>query len=167
MTSEDIIQTSIGQGKTQITPLHLNMITCAIANDGVLMKPYAIDYVKNSSGGIVKQFNPSAYGRLMTEDESIILTDMMNAVVDDGTARVLAGLEYTAAGKTGSAEYNSKGDSHAWFTGFAPAEDPQVCVTIIIEGAGAGGDYAVPVAKRLFDAYFEQTDYLMTVQAVE
>lgn len=167
MSSEEIIQTSIGQGKTQITPLHLNMITCAIANDGVLMKPYVTDYVLNSSGGIVKQFSPSTYGKIMTEDEAGILTEMMNAVVDEGTARVLAGLEYTAAGKTGSAEYNSKGDSHAWFTGFAPAEDPQVCVTIIIEGAGAGGDYAVPVAKRLFDAYFAQTDYLMNVQTVE
>lgn len=164
MTEEDIMQTSIGQGKTQITPLHLNMITCAIANDGVLMKPYAIDYVKNSSGGTVKKFSSSAYGRIITEAESQILTDMMKAVVDEGTARVLSGLQYTAAGKTGSAEYNSKGDSHAWFTGFAPAEDPQVCVTIIIEGAGAGGDYAVPVAKRLFDAYFEQTDYLITSQ---
>lgn len=167
MTSEEMIQTSIGQGKTQITPLHLNMITCAIANDGVLMKPYVTDYVKNSSGGTVKQFSPSSYGKIMTEEEAQILTDMMNAVVDDGTARVLSGLDYTAAGKTGSAEYNSKGDSHAWFTGFAPAENPQVCVTIIIEGAGAGGDYAVPVAKRLFDAYFEQTDYMMTVTTEE
>ena len=167
MSSEEMIQTSIGQGKTQITPLHLNMITCAIANDGVLMKPYVTDYVKNSNGGIVKQFNPSSYGKIMTEQEAQILTEMMNSVVDNGTARVLSGLEYTAAGKTGSAEYNSKGDSHAWFTGFAPAEDPQVCVTIIIEGAGAGGDYAVPVAKRLFDAYFAQTDYLMTLSTEE
>ena len=61
------------------------------------------------------------------------------------------GLEYTAAGKTGSAEYNNiKGDSHAWFTGFAPAEDPEVCVTIIVEGAGSGGDYAAPIAKYVF-----------------
>ena len=167
MDSEEIIQTSIGQGKTQITPLHLNMITCAIANDGVLMKPYTVDYVKNSIGNIVKQYNPSTYGKIMTEEESHILTDMMNSVVNEGTARVLSGLEYSAAGKTGSAEYNSKGDSHAWFTGFAPAEDPQVCVTIIIEGAGAGGDHAVPVAKRLFDAYFEETNYLMNTQMEE
>ena len=61
------------------------------------------------------------------------------------------------SGKTGSAEYNKvKTDSHAWFTGFAPAEEPQVCVTIIIEGAGSGGDYAVPIAKRILDAYFAQ-----------
>lgn len=160
MSSEDIIQTSIGQGKTQITPIHLNMITCAIANNGVLMKPYVIDYVKNSADGIVKQFVPSSYGKLITEEEADILTEMMHAVVDKGTLGILSGQDYTAAGKTGSAEYNSKGDSHAWFTGFAPVEDPQVCVTIIIEGAGAGGEYAGPVAKRIFDEYFEQTNYL-------
>jgi chromosome segregation protein len=61
------------------------------------------------------------------------------------------------AGKTGSAEYNGvKEDSHAWFTGFAPAEDPEIAVTIIIEGIGSGGDYAAPIAKRIFDAYFAQ-----------
>ena len=53
-------------------------------------------------------------------------------------------------------EYNKvKEDSHAWFTGFAPAEDPEISVTIIVERIGSGGDYAVPIAKRLFDAYFE------------
>ena len=84
-----------------------------------------------------------------------ILTGLMTDVVEEGTASRLKGLSYTAAGKTGSAEYGTvKGDSHAWFTGFAPAEDPEICVTIIIEGAGAGGDYVVPIAKRIFDAYF-------------
>ena len=80
----------------------------------------------------------------------------MKSVVSDGTASGLNSLSYKAAGKTGSAEYGTiKGDSHAWFTGFAPADNPQICVTIIIEGAGAGGDYAVPIAKRIFDAYFQ------------
>ena len=61
-----------------------------------------------------------------------------------------------SAGKTGSAEFNSStSDSHAWFTGFAPVEDPEVSVTIIVEDAGSGGSYAVPIAKRIFDAYFE------------
>lgn len=160
MSTAEMMQTSIGQGKTQITPLHLNMITCAIANGGILMKPYAIDYVKNSNGGVVKSFHESSYGKIMSEQEASILTQMMTAVVNQGTAKVLKGLDYTAAGKTGSAEYNSKGDSHAWFTGFAPAENPQVCVTIIIEGAGSGGDYAVPMAKRLFDAYFAEQEGL-------
>ncbi len=157
MTEDAMIQTSIGQGRTQITPIHLNMLTCAIANKGTLMKPYVIDRVENDAGSVVKSFKPSSYGRLMTEEEAGLLSGLMTSVVENGTATKLKGLDYTAAGKTGSAEYNNvKGDSHAWFTGFAPVEDPEVCVTIIVEGAGSGGDYAVPIARRLFDAYFRE-----------
>lgn len=156
MSNADMMQVSIGQGTTQISPIHLNMITCAIANNGKLMKPYIVERVENSEGSVIKQFNSSAYGNLMTETEAHILTELMEEVVKTGTGKKLSGLAYTAAGKTGSAEYNTvKGDSHAWFTGFAPAENPQICVTIIVEGAGSGGDFAVPVAKRIFDAYFE------------
>ena len=151
----DIMQAAIGQGTTQITPLHLNMITCTIANGGMLMKPYLVEQVKNNEGNIIKQFNPDTYKRLMTEDEAAALTGLMREVVETGTGTKLSGLSYTAAGKTGSAEYsNVKTESHAWFTGFAPVQEPEVCVTIIIEGAGSGGDYAVPIAKRIFDEYF-------------
>ena len=121
------------------------------------MKPYVIDRVESADGDIVKSYKPEEYGRLMTESESKIMTALMMSVVEEGTATKLKGLSFTAAGKTGSAEYNNvKGESHAWFTGFAPAEDPQVAVTIIIEGAGSGGDYAVPIARRLFEAYFKE-----------
>lgn len=157
ISTAEMMQTSIGQGRTQITPMHLNMITCAIANGGTLMKPYVIDHVENDAGSVVKTFKPDSYGRLMSEEEAAALTSLMISVVEEGTASKLQGYGYTAAGKTGSAEYNNvKGDSHAWFTGFAPAEDPEVCVTIIVEGAGSGGDYAVPIARRIFDAYFSE-----------
>ena len=154
-SDSDILQASIGQVTTQITPLHLNMITCAIANGGTVMKPYLVDYVKNNEGTVIKQFSPDSYKELLTQTEAAALTELMTAVVESGTGTKLAGLTYTAAGKTGSAEFNNvKTDSHAWFTGFAPAQEPEVCVTIIIEGAGSGGDYAVPIAKRIFDEYF-------------
>lgn len=154
-SDSDIIQAAIGQGTTQITPLHLNMITCAVANKGVLMKPYLVDHVENNEGNIIKQFNPDTYRKLISEEEAAALNALMQEVVTSGTGTKLSGLPYTAAGKTGSAEYSSvKTDSHAWFTGFAPAENPEVCVTIIIEGAGSGGDYAVPIAKRIFNEYF-------------
>ncbi|MGN0402106.1 MAG: FtsW/RodA/SpoVE family cell cycle protein [Acetatifactor sp.] len=157
MSDYDMMQTSIGQGKTLITPMHLNMITCAIANNGVLMEPYLIDSVVSDDGRIVKSFKPQQYGRLMTVDEADKLKELMTAVVEKGTASKLKGRSYTAAGKTGSAEYgNVKGESHAWFTGFAPADNPEVCVTIIVEGAGSGGDYAVPIARRIFDRYFAE-----------
>ena len=157
MSSAEMMQTSIGQGKTQITPIHLNMITSAIAGDGILYKPYVVDRVESAEGKVVKSFQPDSYGRLMSEEEAGLLKELMTAVVEEGTASKLSGLQYTAAGKTGSAEYGTvKGNSHAWFTGFAPVEDPEVCVTIIVEGAGSGGDYAVPIAKRIFDTYFSE-----------
>lgn len=155
-TNAQMMQTAIGQGTTGMTPLHLNMITNAIANQGSVMKPYIIDRVENSVGTVIKQFTPSAYKKIMSQEEAEILKGLMQGVVEEGTATRLKGLSYTAAGKTGSAEYsNVKEDSHAWFTGFAPAEEPEISVTIIIEGAGSGGDYAVPIARRIFDAYFE------------
>lgn len=153
----DMIQAAIGQGTTGMSPIHLNMITEGIANDGTVMKPYLMDRVENSTKTIVKQFSSSSYRKIMSEEEAATLTELMVGVVENGTATKLKGLSYTAAGKTGSAEYNTvKEDSHAWFTGFAPAEDPQICVTIIIEGAGSGGEHAVPIAKRIFDAYFDE-----------
>lgn len=153
--SDAIMQTSIGQGKTQITPMHLNMITAAIANGGVCMTPYVVDRIESATGSVVKQNNPSQETVMMTKEEATFLSDLMSAVVTSGTASKLDGLSYTAAGKTGSAEFSeNKNDSHAWFTGFAPVEDPQICVTVIVESAGSGGDYAVPIAKRVFDEFF-------------
>lgn len=156
ITDSEMLQVSIGQGKVQITPLHLNMITAAIANNGVLMKPHVVDKVEDANGNTIRNYKTEEYATLMTEQESSILREMMIEVVENGTATKLQGYGYTAGGKTGSAEFNSTtDDSHAWFTGFAPADNPEIAVTIIIEGAGSGGDYAVPMARRVFDAYFE------------
>lgn len=153
----EIVQASIGQGKTSISPYHLNLITSAIANEGVLMKPYLVHEIQNASGKTVKRYEPEKEMQLITAAEAEFLKGLMAEVVESGTGHRLQEAEYTSAGKTGSAEFGTNpADSHAWFTGFAPVEDPKVSVTIIIEGAGTGGDYAVPVAKRLFDAYFEQ-----------
>ena len=154
-TKESIIQSSFGQGKTIVTPLQMNLITCAIANDGMPMKPQVLTQVKASDGSTVKTYSPVNYKSFMTEEESQILTDLMIQVVEVGTASKLNDLPYSVAGKTGSAEFDSsKVYSHSWFTGFAPAEDPEIAVTIIMEEAGTGSSYAVPVAKRIFNAYF-------------
>ena len=152
-----MMQNAIGQGRTQITPIHLAMITSSVANGGILMKPYMVRRIESADGVVVKTFSSEEYGELMSSEEAAILADYMKEVVENGTGTKLSGLSYTAAGKTGSAEFGTlKGESHAWFTGFAPAEDPGLVVTVIIEGAGSGGDYAVPVARRVFDAYFNE-----------
>lgn len=158
-TSYAVMQTAIGQGQTTVTPLELNLITAAIANKGKAMTPYVVDRIESATGATVKKTSPQAEAVMMTEDEASFMTGLMKEVVESGTASKLKGLSYTAAGKTGSAEFSgNKSDSHAWFTGFAPAEDPQICVTIIVESAGSGGDYAVPIARRIFDTYFGTND---------
>lgn len=148
----DIIQTSIGQGLTQMTPLHNALITAAIANNGVLMRPCLLDHVENGAGDVVKDFSPEVWGELMTPREAEILKTMMKQVVTEGTGSALRDADYTAAGKTGSAQFETGKDSHAWFTGFAPAEDPRIVVTVIVEEGGSGGQTAAPVARKLFDA---------------
>lgn len=155
MSEEEIMQTSIGQSETLITPMHLNMVTAAIANEGVMMTPYLIDRVESADGNVLQTYSPVEYDVVMTLQETEILIAMMQEVVEHGTAGKLAGQSYTVAGKTGSAEYSDiKGQSHAWFTGFAPVENPEIAVTVILEGAGSGGDYAAPIARRIFSCYF-------------
>lgn len=155
-TDDEVIQTAIGQGKTQITPIHMNMITSSIANKGVLMKPYILSKVINSEGEIVKIYKPEEYGMLIDEEYAFMLREFMKDVVDNGTATRLKNDKYTAAGKTGSAEFSSnKNLSHAWFTGFAPYNNPEIAITVIAENAGSGGETAVPIARAVFDAYFK------------
>ncbi len=157
MSDLETVYTAFGQGETLMSPLHLNMITAAIANKGVLMKPYLVSSVVNNKLNTVESFKPSQYKRLLSEEEANIVTDMMKAVVTDGTAKRLNTTDYTVAGKTGSAEYSDYTSmTHSWFTGFAPAEDPEICVTIILENAGTSGLNAVPMARKIFDEYFRK-----------
>ena len=139
-----------------MSPLHLNMITSAVANHGVLMRPYLIDSRYNADGTLLQTWEPREYGELMSGTIAAQLRTYMRAVITDGTATVLRNTDYHAAGKTGSAEFTDDLQSHSWFTGFAPAEDPQICVPVIIEGQGTGSRFAVPAAKVVFDAYFGQ-----------
>ena len=156
VTSEwDIMQYAIGQGKTLQTPIHNAMITASVANGGVMMKPYFIEKIINADGEVVETVTPKAYKTVMTPEESELLTEYMTAVVSEGSGS-LAGSEYAVvAGKTGSAEYNSNKDKHAWFTGFVPAEDPEIVFTILIENGSSGGQVAAPMMKQLVDYYYE------------
>lgn len=152
------MQTAIGQGETLVTPLHMALVTSAIANGGTLMEPYVIDHTENDEGVIVKEYEPTAYGVLMSSDESTFLQNYMRYVVTNGTAYALLDGNYTAYGKTGSAEYSSdKSTTHAWFTGYAQTEAKgTIVVTVIAEGGGGGSAVAVPIAQAVFDAYFAE-----------
>ena len=152
-----VMETSIGQGKTLVTPFHMALITCAIANDGVLMQPYVIDHITDAEGNPVAQYLPGEYGTLLTEEDASVLQSYMRYVVESGTAKSLASDLYEAAGKTGSAEFSSNTDaSHSWFVGYAHQEGgrPDIAVAVIVEDSGIGSEYAVPIAKEIFDAYY-------------
>ena len=153
----EILQTSIGQGATQMTPMHNAMLTAAIANGGTLMKPYFIDRVESVADEEVKKFLPEAYGNIVTAEEAERLAELMRAVVTDGTGSAVRTDAYSVAGKTGSAEFETGKETHAWFTGYAPAENPQLVVTVIVEESGSGGQVAAPVARSIFDRYFAKT----------
>ena len=150
------MMTAIGQGDTLVTPMHMAMITAAVANDGVLMVPRFLDRTESYTGAtVVERYPVTEYGRLISEQEAEILQEYMRAVVENGTAMPLKSDVYTAAGKTGTAEYSSdKNRSHAWFAGYVTGDRPDLVVCVLVESAGSSSEYAVPVAKRIFDAYY-------------
>ena len=147
------MQTVIGQGKTTITPLQNAMIAATIANGGEMMVPYVTDHTENEAGQVVKSYKPVSNGKIISEEVAGIIGKFMQAVVEKGTGSSLNGFSYHVAGKTGSAEFDSEGTSHAWFIGYAPAKKPKIAVSIVVEGAGTGSQYAVPVAKEMFRRY--------------
>lgn len=150
------METAIGQGKTLVTPMHMAMIASAIANDGVLMNPYVVDHTENYEGIEVDRNEPVEYGQIISEQDTGVLQSFMEQVVQEGTGTKLKGKSYTAAGKTGTAEFSTSSNSaHSWFVGYADREDMEdIAVAVIVEDSGAGSEYAVPVAKKIFDAYY-------------
>ena len=140
-----------------MTPMHNAMMAAMIANGGVLMKPYLVDRYESSSGSWKDKNSPELYNTMMSPDEVKVLTECMRAVVSDGTAaKGFATAKYRAAGKTGSAEYNAEKESHAWFIGFAPYDDPEIAICVLVEGGGSGGTAAVPIARKVFDAWLDK-----------
>lgn len=153
-----VMQTSFGQGETLITPMHLAMVTCAAANDGVLMTPHLVSSVTDHKGETVRTFPGEEYARLMTEDEAAFLKKYMRAVVTNGTASILSYEgNYISYGKTGTAETltdKEEGHDHSWFTGFAENSGKTIVVCAMIENTQEAGITGVSAAKQIFDMYF-------------
>jgi len=149
-----VMQTAIGQGNTLVSPAHMALITCAVANGGTIMKPTLVDRVVSPDGQTVSTTKPTGAGRLFSAEEASVLQGLMKAVVDYGTASALSGRYYSVAGKTGSAEFNEQGQSHSWFIGYSGVDSPDLVVSIIVENGGTGSESAVPIAAQLFDTYY-------------
>lgn len=153
--TSDVMMTAIGQGKTQITPLQNLLIASTVANGGVMMKPYFVDRVVTADNEtVVEQYKPEELGTLMTKDEANIITDYMKAVISSGTGYNLKGTSYNPCGKTGSAQYDNSDEFHSWFVGFAPADNPKIAISVVLEGGYKNITAAQVIAKKVFDAYF-------------
>lgn len=151
----EMMMTAMGQGQTLVSPYHMGLITAAVANGGILMKPYLVDQIANYSGTTVKKNMPAKFGTLMSSSEAAQLKTYMQAVVDQGTGSLLSGASYSVAGKTGTAEYSSDElQSHSWFIGFTNVDNPELVISVVVEGADDSGIKAVPIAKTVLDAYY-------------
>ena len=156
-SKSSIMMGSFGQDKITVSPIHLALVSSAIANDGILMDPYVVDHVENDAQTVVTQTEPEEYKRLLTRDMAKQMQSYMEATVSYGTAKSLQSDKYTAAGKTGSAQVSdSSDDTHSWFVGYAKNESGKaIAIAVIVEKQGNGSRYAVPIAKKVFDSYFK------------
>lgn len=150
----DIAQTSFGQGKTVITPFHLALITCTIANNGTLMEPYLVSPVESTNGMTVKKFKEEKYDTLITEKEASLLKKGMEQVVKDSFSWLFGGVEYTLAAKSGSAQYGTEGYEHSLYASFSPADNPEIAVVAVVEGGPQRNTTAAEVTKQIYDYYY-------------
>ena len=151
---------AIGQFDVRATPLQIAMVSAGIANDGALMNPYLIEELRDPDRvKVLERTEPEELSRAVSSETAQELTAMMVEVVEDGTGQSAQMDGIQVAGKTGTAQTTPERPPYAWFTCFAPADDPQIAVAVVIEEAPdtarddiAGGRLAAPVAKAVMEA---------------
>jgi penicillin-binding protein 2 len=153
----DAVNSAIGQGFMLSTPLQVARLLAAIGNGGRLLRPRIIDRIITVDGA-EQVFEPEVVGALPLFPESLALVrGSLEAVVSGarGTARqAFEGITYTVAGKTGTSESGQE-EPHAWFAGYAPADNPRVAVAVILEHAGEGSKEAAPLFRQVVEAFFD------------
>lgn len=153
----DTYNLSIGQGDVLVTPLQLASSVAMIANGGTRYRPHLVERVVDPITGEVQPVEPQITGDVSVRPEQLaIVRRGMRACVERGSCRALANLSVDVAGKTGTAQWSQTKEPHAWFTGYAPASQPEIAFAIIIEEGGEGSKTAVPVAQE-FLTYWSST----------
>ncbi len=171
----ETLSVAIGQGFDLVTPLQLAFMTATVANGGTLYKPGLVEKVRDPDGKVIEQFEPEIVNRLTGQGRNLALVrkgliEAVNGRHGTGRRARLKDLGITVAGKTGTAQvvrlkqYRHlkekdipyKYRDHAWFTCFAPAENPEIAVTVLVEHGLHGGSGAAPVAKAVLEAYFKK-----------
>jgi len=148
MDDVDIAWSAIGQADVLVTPLQMALVGSSIANEGTAMKPFLVKEIRDHNGALIKKFESKKWLKPIDEATATEMTDMMLKAVEDGTGKAAQIPNISVAGKTGTAEV-ANGDPHAWFIGFAPAQNPKIVVAVIVENGGLGSKGAAPLAKRV------------------
>ena len=150
-TDKEIAWTGAGQSALLVTPMHMCMITSAVANGGVMMEPMLLSQVLRADGQVREEFAPRAYGTVMTGEQADVLKEWMRAVVTGGTGTRADIAGAKVCGKTGSAEKDGQEETDAWFVGFLDEDEAPYALSVVVENAGGGGSVAAPIAKKVFE----------------
>lgn len=158
----DTYNVAIGQGFILATPLQILNAVATIANGGTLYRPQIVYQVTDADGKVVKPFTRQVIRQVnVSKDNLALVREGMRAAVTRGTAQLTNYPQVAVAGKTGTAEYQGQKDAeghwptHAWFVGFAPADNPQIALIVFVEGGGNGAEVAVPIAAQILGYYFK------------
>jgi len=151
----DTYHFSIGQGDVLVTPLQVANYTAAFANGGTLFKPNLVERFLDKENDKLILVEPEILNQDFADDYNIeVIRQGMKRAVTSGSARLLSLLPVSAAGKTGTAQWGTDKIPHAWFTSFAPYEDPELVVTILVEEGEEGSKISTQIAYEFYDWYF-------------
>jgi penicillin-binding protein 2 len=155
----DTYHISIGQGDVLVSPLQVANFTATIANGGILFKPSLVRALLDEGNNIVRVIEPEIIRQGFIDQYNLqVVREGMRQTVTEGSARSLLSLPVSSAGKTGTAQWSSLRDNHAWFTAFAPYEHPELVITVLVEEGKEGSEVAVPIAREIMAWYFSAED---------
>ena len=154
-----LVSLGIGQGELITTPLQLAQYTSLLANFGVTKSPHLVKgYIENETNNYIPFEFEELRASISKETFDIVREGMYKVVNGNGTATLIRLKDIKIAGKTGTAQ-NPHGEDHALFIGFAPFENPQIAVAVIVENIGYGSTYAAPIVKKVIEAYLNKHEY--------
>jgi peptidoglycan glycosyltransferase len=151
-----LAETAFGQGQLLVTPLQMALIVQAVVNDGEMMAPYLLQQVTDETGKVLTDHTSQVWKQPISADTAAKLQEMMIGSVEFGYASGAQMPGYVVGGKTGTAEVGDL-TPHAWFTGFAGAEEPEYVVSVIVENGGSGGEVALPIGRELLRSAIERS----------
>ena len=153
----DTYHLSIGQGDLLVTPLQMASAIASIANGGTLYQPQLVDKIVDEQGNIIEDIQPSIIRKDFIKKENFeAVRKGMRETILSGSAQSFLSLPVEVAGKTGTAQFGRNNKTHAWFVSFAPYENSQIALIVLIEGGGEGHLSANPVAKEVYEWYFNK-----------